>query len=79
MKVVYIRWIDSETEIGWRENDIAHDHMDLCHSVGLLLAETHHYYILAHSYDPANQESNGRISIPKVSVKEMRTICQIKI
>lgn len=79
MKVVHLIWIDSEVEIGWRETDLAHDHLDLCHSIGFYIAETEHYHILANSYDPATQESNGRISIPKASVKEMRTICQIKI
>lgn len=79
MKCVHIIWIDSEAEIGWREHDLAHDHLDLCHSVGFLVGSTEHYHVLANSLDPATNESNGRISIPKVSVKEMRVLCQIKI
>ena len=78
IKIVHIEWIDSQAEIGW-EPFTHTDDFDLCHTVGFLLAETDHYAIVAHSYDPATEEWNGRISIPLCAIKDVRTLCRIKI
>lgn len=78
MRVVHIEWIDSHTDTGW--DAFTHtDAFDLCHTVGFILDETEHYIIVAHSFDPATDEWNGRISIPLCAVKNVRTLCRIKI
>lgn len=78
MRAVHVIWIDSHTEIGWDAYRAEHTEPDLTHTVGVMIDETENYAILAHSYDPASNEWNGRISIPLQAIKEIRTLCRIK-
>lgn len=78
MKVLHVEWLDSQTDIGWEPIEAIAPCHEVTHTVGLFLAETANSVVIAHSYDPATKEFNGRIYIPIVSIIEMRTICQIK-
>lgn len=79
MRVVHISWIDSQTDQGWNDTDPKeYEKEHLTHSVGFFLFETHSFVVIAHSFDPHTKECNGRIAIPLVAVKDIRTLCQIK-
>jgi len=78
MRIVHIEWVDSHTEVGWEGIDLNDAALDITHTVGIFLGETHNYALVAHSYDPATNEYNGRISIPLSCIKDLRTLCQIK-
>lgn len=77
MKCVHVAWVDSQTDNGWDGFEPS-DKLDLCHTVAFLVAETEHYVVVAHSYDPATDEWNGRMSIPICAIVELRVLCRIK-
>lgn len=74
MKIVYVTWIDSSTDDGWQDANELDERPDLVHSVGFLVKETDTLLVIANSYDPATGHSNGRMSIPLVSIQKVKTI-----
>lgn len=77
LKIVYVEWIDSTTEVGWDSE--TKDKIETTISVGILIKETEDAYVIANSYDPDTQENNGRIYIPHFAIKKARTLCQIQM
>ena len=79
LRIVYIEWEDSETTDGWSPIDSSQEDLPLAHSVGIFLSDDKGFVEIAHSIDPVNGNVNGRIRIPHVAIKKIRTLCQIQM
>ena len=79
MKLVHVQWLDSESATGWTPVSEVEGVLELTHTVGLLLQESEHFIVIAHSYDPATESANGLITIPRPTIEKMRTICRLKL
>lgn len=74
-KLVYVRWDDSEADIGWDDYDDAKikDRL-LVTSIGWLLAENDHQILLVADMDVKNGHSNRVLRIPRICIEEMRHV-----
>lgn len=79
IKVIYVEWLDSTTEVGWDAADAVSDELKLTISIGIEIAQTADALVIANSYDPETQENNGRIYIPHSAIKKSRTLCTIQM
>lgn len=73
-ETVYIEWIDSSSYNGWRDQDEV-DALTpyFCRTFALLIRETPHHVIIAHSETYGNDETFkkmylGTLSIPKKAI-----------
>lgn len=77
LKVVYVEWIDSQTDSGWDSETM--DELGTTISIGICIRETNDSLLLANSYDPETGDNNGRIYIPLCCIKKVRTLCQLQM
>jgi hypothetical protein len=79
MKRVQVTWIDSISDGAWvtREEAVSRatkdDILD-CTSVGLLLADTDDYVLLATSHMRDGDLVQGLLQIPRVAVREVKEL-----
>ena len=73
MRAVLIRWLDATTDHGWTDPDSPLD-LGTVTTVGFLLRKTRRYITVAHTMAEEGDECNGRISIPRKWVLEIREL-----
>lgn len=78
LRVIHVQWIDSETDDGW-EGLPDDQYLRPVHTIGILLKEAKDHILISNSFDPDSHFSNGRIVIPLCAIKNVRTICHIKL
>jgi hypothetical protein len=79
MKVYHIEWLDSETLEGWTALSDVEAELSVTHTIGFLIHESNEFLLVAHSYDPGTESTNGLITIPKAAIKKSRTLCRVKV
>jgi len=79
LELVMVSWIDSEAQVGWSECSDSLSDFQLNHSVGYLIGQDPDKYVLAADYDPEGDHFNRVMRIPRVCVKNLRTITIIPI
>jgi len=74
MKILYVKWVDALSSVGWEEIDPVVKQFGAveCESIGYLLHEDDEQIILAATV--SEKESNSRIAIPKGWIKSRRVI-----
>ncbi len=76
MKVVLIDWVDSCFEHGWFKDDYKFD-ISICQSVGIVIQDSKEFITITQSKSDRDNISDT-ITIPKVCIKKMKTIYEIK-
>lgn len=75
MKIVYIEWIDSISQSGWRHDTAPGDMM--IKSAGILIKETKEFITISTSSAGAGSFESP-LSIPKCAISERKTIKVLK-
>jgi hypothetical protein len=78
LELVFVKWIDSESLIGWEALASFGQEFQCNLSVGFLIGEDDEKYILAADYDPECLNVNRVIRIPKSCVRKLRTVTLIR-
>jgi len=77
--VVHLIWLDSEACAEWTELNSVSNTLNITHSVGLLVKQSEDFILLALSYDPETESINGFKKIPRAAIKDVRTLCSLKM
>ncbi len=76
MKIVNVTWLDSHGKTGWVDKSVAegwaNDADCICHTFGLLIAESRRWVLVAHS-EGADMYCDV-IKIPRFAVKAIETL-----
>lgn len=64
--VVYVEWVDAETEGGWEEEKEI-GKLPVCATLGFLVKETEDTIVVASTYESTH--TNARIKIPRAWLK----------
>lgn len=78
-KVVHVVWVDSDASAEWTSLEDLEREIKLTHSVGFYVEETESCLIIALSFDPDTESVNNYLRIPHEAVKELKTLCRIKM
>ena len=79
MKVVHVRWLDSEAAGEWLEIKDQVRPLSLTDSVGMLIAETENSIVLALSRDSETESILCHQHIPITAIEEIRTLCHVNL
>ncbi len=74
MKLVYVEWLDSESEQGWHKISELKPDMTPIKSVGYLVVDNPHRIVLGPNYDEKNEAVCQPISIPRCSIITIKEI-----
>ena len=78
IEVVHIKWVDIQVINEWTEVTSIKP-LDILHAVGFFLHQSPEMYVLCVGYDGETNCANGIMSIPASCVKEVKSLCAIKI
>lgn len=71
-KLVFVRWYDAETDLGWESNDTIVPKAPLIYTIGFLVAESDDSIVVASTVGCAGTDSNARILIPLGMIKDVK-------
>lgn len=72
LELVFVTWVDSETEQGWGHYEDSAFKENT--SVGYLIYQDMTKYVLAGDYDPETGHFNRILRVPKDSVRKLRVV-----
>lgn len=72
--LVFVQWVDSIADIGWKVRDDTRTEPDTCCSVGWLLRKDRGSLTLASSRDSGFETFASHITIPMGAVTEIRPL-----
>jgi hypothetical protein len=78
MKIVYLKWVDSNTLTGWTHIKRDSSELTEIETIGYLLYEDEKEIQIAHSIFSEQEECAGFIAIPAVSILERREIVEVE-
>lgn len=74
MKLVYVEWLDSESQDGWHPIDGLDTSMTHINSVGYLIVDEPDRIVLGPNYDKKNHAVCQPITIPRCCIVKMEEI-----
>lgn len=79
MKVVCVRWLNSEGVNEWTPTEEITDKLDVTYSVGLFVREGEDHILLALSWDPETKSVHNHKKIPKAAILgKIKTVWHLK-
>jgi len=81
LRIVHVTWVDSAGGGEWSDHDavVSEETITLTHSIGIPVKENKNLILLAQSFDPGTDSLHNYITIPRVAVNKVRTLCRLKI
>jgi hypothetical protein len=72
--LVYVTWLDAESDGDWQSIEDLEDHLPEVHTVGLLIKESKSMITLAQNFDDKNEHVSNIISIPTAWCVNMQSL-----
>lgn len=79
LELVFLMWVDSESEIGWDDPSESLRPFELNRSVGFLVDQDLDKFVIAADFDHETGHFNRRMRIPKACVRTFRQITIIPL